>query len=94
MRAPGAMMGESLAAPLGAAVDFTVRVAGLTGARVDIVLDGAHGAALAGALIEDEDQTLRFTLAGDGGRHWLRADVRSADGERTLAIGNPIYLNR
>ncbi len=89
-----AMMGESLAAPLGAAVDFTVRVAGLTGARVDIVLDGAHGAALAGALIEDEDQTLRFTLAGDGGRHWLRADVRSADGERTLAIGNPIYLNR
>jgi hypothetical protein len=89
-----AMMGESLAAPLGAAVAFTVHVRGLAGARVNILLDGEHGAALGDARIDDEAQTLGFTLTGDGARHWLRADVRSAGGERTLAIGNPIYLNR
>jgi len=89
-----AMMGESLAAPAGAAIDFAVHVAGLAGGRIDIVLDGEHGAALADMPVEDEDQTLRFRVAGDGARHWLRADIRSADGERTLAIGNPIYLNR
>jgi hypothetical protein len=89
-----AMMGESLAAPKGALVDFAVHVQGLAGARIDIVLDGKHGAALADALVEDEDQMLTFSVPGDGLRHWVRADVRSADGERTLAIGNPIYLNR
>jgi hypothetical protein len=88
-----AMMGDALAAPAGAKVEFEVRVQGLAGARVDIVLDGAHEAALPGAAAEGEDTTLAFTLPADGARHWLRADIRSADGARTLMIGNPIYLN-
>ena len=65
----------------------------LAGARLDIVLDGAHGAALAGAVIDGDEASYEFALPGDGARHWLRADVRSADGARTLMIGNPIYLN-
>jgi hypothetical protein len=89
-----AMMGESLPAARGATVDFAVHVSGLAGEQIDIVMDGEHGVALADGRIEDDDQTLRFSLPGDGARHWLRVDVRSADGERTLAIGNPIYLNR
>jgi hypothetical protein len=32
-----------------------------------------------------------FDLVADGRRHWLRADVRSADG-KLLLLGNPIYL--
>jgi hypothetical protein len=89
-----AMMGESLAAPKGATVAFSVHVEGLAGARIDVVMDGEHQIALGEELIGDEDQTFSFTLHGDGARHWIRADVRSGDGERTLAIGNPIYLNR
>jgi len=89
-----AMMGESLPAPKGADVAFALHVEGLAGACVDVVMDGEHGVALAGQPIEHADQTLVFNLPGDGARHWLRADIRSADGERTLAIGNPIYLNR
>jgi hypothetical protein len=32
-----------------------------------------------------------FDLIADGKRHWLRADVRGADG-KLLLLGNPIYL--
>lgn len=32
-----------------------------------------------------------FDLIADGKSHWLRADVRSADG-KILLLGNPIYL--
>jgi hypothetical protein len=86
------VMGQGLAAPVGAEVEFTVRVCGAAGTKLDIVLDGRHGAALAGAAIED-DAVLTFLLTADGARHWIRADVRSGDGERLLMIGNPIYLN-
>ncbi len=91
--AGSAAMGEALAAPAGEAVAFAVKVKGLAGAMPDIVLDGVHGAALADAAIEGDDAILRFLLPSDGARHWIRADVRSADGARTLMIGNPIYLN-
>ena len=88
-----AVMGEALAAPKGSEATFTVRVRKLAGARVDVILDGEHGIALAETAIKGDDATLSFTLPGDGARHWLRADVRSADGAKTLMIGNPIYLN-
>jgi hypothetical protein len=88
-----AFMGGALAAPKGAEARFQLRVQALAGARIDVVLDGAHEAALPGALIDTDDATFDFALPGDGARHWLRADVRSADGARTLMIGNPIYLN-
>ncbi|MGH6956407.1 MAG: CehA/McbA family metallohydrolase [Caulobacteraceae bacterium] len=87
-----AFMGEALAARAGAEVGFTVRIVGAAGARLDIIMDGRHDAALAGAAIDTDDATLAFTLTSDGARHWIRADVRSPDGARTLMIGNPIYL--
>jgi len=88
-----ATMGDALTAPEGAQVLFSVRVRGLSGARPDVIMDGAHGVVLADALIEADDVTLEFSLPSDGARHWVRADVRSGDGARTLMIGNPIYLN-
>ena len=88
-----AVMGQGLAAPTGAEVAFTLRVRQAAGAVVDMIVDGRHQAALAGAVIESDDAILTFALVADGARHWVRADLRSADGERTLTIGNPIYLN-
>lgn len=38
-----------------------------------------------------DDVRRTFDLIADGKRHWLRADVRSADG-KILLLGNPIYL--
>lgn len=88
-----AMMGEALAAPAGAEVAFTLHVRGLADATVDIVMDGCHQAALSGATLATDIETLTFAVPSDGARHWLRADIRSEDGQRTLMIGNPIYLN-
>jgi hypothetical protein len=88
-----ATMGQGLAAPAGAEVAFTVRVRGAAGGVVDMVMDGRHGAALEGAMVDGDDDVMTFRLTADGARHWIRADVRSDDGERTLMIGNPIYLN-
>jgi hypothetical protein len=88
-----AMMGEALSVPPGEEARFTVCVGGLSGARLDVVIDGEHGAALAGETVEGEDFALGFSIAGDGARHWVRVDVRSGEDGRTLVIGNPIYLN-
>jgi hypothetical protein len=91
--AAAAMMGEGLTALAGEAVDVTVHATGLAGARLDIVLDGRHDVALPGAILDADDVLVTFSLPADGARHWLRADIRSADGQRTLMIGNPVYLN-
>jgi hypothetical protein len=88
-----AAMGQGLAAAAGEAVEFTVRVVGAAGAQLDIVMDGRHGAALGDQVIVSDDALLTFLLTSDGARHWIRADVRTQDGDRTLLIGNPIYLN-
>jgi hypothetical protein len=45
----------------------------------------------AGSGGEGGDMHRTFDLIADGRRHWLRADVRSADG-KLLLLGNPIYL--
>jgi hypothetical protein len=42
--------------------------------------------------VDGADVTRGFDWRSDGNRHWLRADVRDADG-RLLLLGNPIYLN-
>jgi hypothetical protein len=87
-----AVMGQRVPAPAGAGIEFTVRVRGAAGARLDIVVDGRHGAALAETAIERDDTVRTFLLTADGARHRIRADVRSEDAERLLMIGNPIYL--
>jgi hypothetical protein len=88
-----AMMGGALAAPAGSTVTARVTANGLSGARLDVVLDGRHGAALADVEVYGDEAEFAFDLPGDGARHWVRVDARSADGERTLVIGNPVYLN-
>jgi hypothetical protein len=52
-----------------------------------------HGSAGATAATAGSsgDMHRTFDLIADGRRHWLRADVRSADG-KLLLLGNPIYL--
>ena len=52
-----------------------------------------HGsdAATAASDSSSGDMHRTFDLIADGHRHWLRADVRSADG-KLLLLGNPIYL--
>jgi hypothetical protein len=88
-----AMMGDALAAPAGAAVRFKVRVAQAAGSTISLVLDGGTANLLAARKVDGADVTRSFDWTSDGKRHWLRAEVRDANG-RLLLLGNPVYLNR
>jgi hypothetical protein len=88
-----AMMGEALAAPRGAEVRFTLRVAQARGARIVLLLDG-EPAPLLDRIDIDGDEVLReFSWRSDGRRHWIRVDVRDA-ANKLILLGNPIYLNQ
>jgi hypothetical protein len=75
-------MGGELRAPAGREARFTVRIRNADGARIEWIRDGQLVA-----------QGTTFTERGDGARHWVRVNVRDAQG-KLLLVGNPIYLNR
>ncbi|WP_298580767.1 CehA/McbA family metallohydrolase [uncultured Luteimonas sp.] len=85
-------MGGNLALPRDAEAGFELRVSGAPGARVEVIVDGAVAPLLTDANVVGPDQRLAWRWRSDGGRHWLRVDVRAADG-RLLLVGNPIYVN-
>ena len=87
-----AAMGSVLAAPNNAPVAFDVHVANCPGATVHYFLDNAEVSALPPQPVTDADQTLHASSTSDGARHWIRVEVRDADG-RLLLFGNPIYFN-
>ncbi|HEY0503714.1 MAG TPA: CehA/McbA family metallohydrolase [Lysobacter sp.] len=86
-----ATMGGELAVPAGDTARFEVHAGNVAGGRVVLWLDGREVALLADPAIASAAQTLAFDWTGDGRAHWLRADVRGADG-RLWLVGNPIYV--
>ena len=87
-----AAMGDKLSLPAGSDAAFEIHVGSATGGVVEIVQDGATVPLLTDARISQPDQSFRFPWKSDGNRHWLRVNVRSADGKLWL-VGNPIYVN-
>jgi hypothetical protein len=85
-------MGDTVRVRNGERLAFTVHAAGVAGAIVSIVEDGAKIAPIADPPIVSNDARKTFAVTFDGKRHWLRADVRDAK-RRLLLIGNPIYVN-
>ncbi len=86
-----AEMGGTLTAKTGSALQFSVRVASVPGARIEAVRDGRIVPVGIDAPIRSADETRSFTIDAGSGPGWLRINVRSADG-RLLLIGNPIHL--
>jgi len=93
-RADGAeaQMGDVLPSPSGSTVEFEIRTENLSGARIEAIQDGRILQPEIDLAIKQTAQTHRFAWRSDGGRHWLRVNVRGADG-KLLLVGNPIYLN-
>lgn len=87
-----ARMGDGLTLPAGAEADFRLHLEGVAGARVEVILDGESVAPLDDPQVRGEQARLNWRWRSDGGRHWLRVDVRDADG-RLLLVGNPVYVN-
>jgi hypothetical protein len=85
-------MGEGLTAAKGAEVSLAVHVVASSGSSVRITLDGQTPAALQQGALRSGDETVATKWTSDGERHWIRADVVSADGQLQL-LGNPVYLN-
>ena len=86
-----AQMGDRLVARAGDAVQLEVHVIGVAGGVAELRGSGASLAASPRQVITNPDQTLTFQVKSGDAAHWLRVDVRGADG-RLWLLGNPIYL--
>jgi hypothetical protein len=87
-----ASMGDSLTSPIGQQVRFTVRMLGLESAHPEVIRDGDLTTLVDASPARTTEETRSFDYVSDGKRHWLRVNIRSADGT-LLVVGNPIYLN-
>ncbi|MEH6421410.1 CehA/McbA family metallohydrolase [Pseudomonas sp. CGJS7] len=85
-------MGGELQVPAGAEVELSAQVGNVVGGRIEAIVDGAVVALIAQPQVTDAQQRFDFRWRSDGARHWLRVDVRDAQGRLAL-VGNPIYLN-
>jgi hypothetical protein len=76
----------------GQSIAFRVHLSACPRATVHLFLDGRETPGLAPLSSSIGDETLPFTWTSDCGRHWLRAEVRDANGSLML-ISNPIYIH-
>lgn len=86
-----ARMGGVLEAVAGDPLKFKIHVEGCQGAMVHVVLDGRKSRNIDPLAIGSSKQDLNFSWKNDGGRHWIRAEVRNTNGELML-LSNPIYI--
>jgi hypothetical protein len=84
--------GDLLAAPVGQAVNFDLRVTAAAGGTVRWLEDGLEVALKTSAAITSSDQSFPLAWVSDGRRHWFRAEVAGAGGKMWL-LGNPVYVN-
>jgi hypothetical protein len=82
-------MGGQLSVPAKQSVTFTARIEQMNGGTVEIIRDGKTTRRTG---IPAAKHTWSFEEASDGQHHWIRIDVRDAEGKLAL-LGNPIYLN-
>lgn len=87
-----ARMGEVLQSPAGDSIAFHVHLAGCPRSTVHLFLDGRESPSLGPLVTGAGDETPSFQWTSDGHAHWLRAEVRDANGSLML-VSNPIYIN-
>lgn len=87
-----AEMGDALAAPAGSVVHVTMHASAVDRGKVEIIVDGQTFQPIGDMSIHGATQALAFDWPSDGKRHWMRANVRGADGA-LLLVGNPVYFN-
>ncbi|WP_233198804.1 MULTISPECIES: CehA/McbA family metallohydrolase [Luteimonas] len=85
-------MGDVVRLATGDSLDIGLDVRAPAGSRIELLLDGRPLALPQDGVLHADSRTDALTWRSDGARHWLRADVRSADG-RLLLVGNPIYID-
>jgi hypothetical protein len=86
------VMGETLAAASNDHVALAAHVIGSAGSTLRWLLDGEVVSTLPPQPLSDASADESASWISDGQRHWIRAEVRTADGTLQL-LGNPIFLN-
>jgi hypothetical protein len=84
-------MGGLLPVAANDVIAFRVHVANCAHSSIHILLDGRETPSLAPLATTSDTEDLPFTWKTDSARHWLRCEVRDADG-RLLLLSNPIYV--
>ncbi|MGA8088854.1 MAG: CehA/McbA family metallohydrolase [Terracidiphilus sp.] len=87
-----AEMGGDLEPRNGDSVSVEVHVLACDGGSLLFVVDGKTSPDLPSLPISTGNQTLRAEWHADGGRHFLRVEVRDVN-DRLLLLGNPIYID-
>lgn len=87
-----AQMGGALSLPAGEIATVTVHASNTAADNVEWIIDGEAVTPRADYRSEGATWGRTFVFESDGGRHWLRANVRDARG-RLVFIGNPIFVN-
>jgi hypothetical protein len=87
-----ANMGEALKARAGDVIVFTASIKGVPEGTVQLVVDGKADAPFRVAFARDRSPS-PWRWRADGRTHWVRAQVRDAQGH-LLLIGNPIYVGK
>jgi len=83
-------MGDEMKVSPGEKVHFVLTLRDLAGAHAEVVRDGVVEPL--GDTAKEPIELREFDQISDGKRHWVRVNVRGADG-RLLILGNPVYLN-
>lgn len=83
-------MGGTLTAQ--APVDLRVHLKACPHFTIKLLLDGHETPALPPRAAASGNETLTYRWIPDAHPHWIRAEVRDANGSLVL-ISNPIYIN-
>jgi hypothetical protein len=87
-----AHMGDALAAASSDVVKIELHVVACPSTVVHLLVDGTEHDPSATMPVAHGDETLHTTWTSDGGRHWIRVEVRDRKG-KLLLLGNPVYIN-
>jgi hypothetical protein len=82
-------LGDNFALPAGQTLQMTIEAPGSKGATLVGLLDGKPSASLSLDKIPEGQAPLSWT--SDGGRHWIRFEVR--EGSKRVLLTNPVYMN-
>lgn len=87
-----AMMGDALRVGKGERVKLRLRMQHLTSAHAELIVDGNVAKLLDEKAATTADEVREGSWTSDGARHWLRVNVRAANGD-LLIVGNPVFVN-
>lgn len=85
-------MGDAIAVSAGSTMHVAVHTAALAGQAIAVTVDGKVYDDVPVKVIPSNGD-VAFDWKSDGKPHWLRVDVRSADGSKMVILGNPVYVN-